>query len=161
MDRTVVGESAGGIEQLSDAGAVVGCGEPAATGQIVGQIRPDLAVEMIHQQPRCRLLPPGGQPGDGLFVGGDRIAGAVAGQEQRKPKRRIDSLPERDMDDLLRGLLGGSIGGPHFLRRQAGHQARETFGHLGRCHGSPQIHPARRHLPLLDQWPAHLPAGSQ
>jgi hypothetical protein len=118
----------------------------------------DLAVEVGHEHGRRGLLPADGQPRDGLFVGGDRVACALPGDHEPNAEGRIDALPEGDVDDLLQSLFGGLVRGVDGLTQVVG-DGGQSCGHLRRGRGGPKVHPGRCDLALVEQRPADLAAG--
>ena len=169
MDGRVILQSTGHLEDTGERGVGAGLDGDATTVEIVDERGKHLAVEMGDEEIGRGSLPRRREPRDRLLVGGDRVAGAVAGQEQLQAESRIDSLPKCHMDDLLDRLVGpfgirSVDGGRRRLACRGG--AIELIGerchppsHLLRLDCRAEIHPASRHLPLVDERPAHFAAG--
>ena len=168
MDRSIVraADLAEQVEQRDDGGHGSVCGRDcrAALREIGGQCRGHLAIQMMHEHAGGRCLPPRGQPGDRLLVGGDRVAGALRADHEVDAERRIEPLPEGHVHDLLesgRGLLVVEVLEVSLRSRDAVGQSGQLLGDLGRCGSGPQIHPGGSNLARCEQRPAHLAAGGE
>ena len=169
MDGRVVVQPAGRLEDAGERGVGAGLDRNAPAVEIVDERGEHLAVEMGDEEIGRGALPRRREPRDRLLVGSDRVAGAVAGEEQLQAEGRIGPLPERHMDDLLDRLVGwlgnrGIVGGRWGIARRGGvldplGKRRHSPPHLLGVNRRAEIHPAGRHLPLLDERPAHLAAG--
>ena len=144
---------------------------------LMAQDRLPPAMEVIDEHACCRLLFEEWQPRNGLLVGCDCIARAVASEQQPEPESRIDSFPECNVDDFLNRLIGGLIcwscahavgshrvclegwmrGGDGVVagRLRNGMRDRsQSERHFSRFDRGAEIHPTRSHVPLIDERPS-------
>jgi len=123
---------------------------------VPGEVRPQLVVQVRYEHGGRRTLPHGRQPGHGLLVGRDRVAGALHAEHELDAECRIGRVPEDDAERLLEDTVRFGVAG----RRgdQWSDDALEARRHLGGLGRRPQIHPGGGDLPLVEQRPARLAA---
>ena len=146
-----------GVEERRDR-RHAGRGDPS-TLEVVDKIACHLTVKVGDEHPRRRPLPPRRQPGNRLLVGRDRIARALRREHDLDPDCRVGRIPEDNAEDLLQHAIRFLA----IVRRcqQRPGQRRKSSRHLGRLDRRPQVHPASRHLPAVEQRPAGLSAGGE
>ena len=156
MHARVIDKTARSCQKLHDRGACSTRLHEATAFEVGGQVCEHLAMEVCHEYGCGGLLPYGRQPRHRLFEGRDRIARALRFEHEFDAERRIDSFPERDVQNLAALRFGGLVVGG-----QAGCEIAQLGRHFGRLGGGPQIHPPCGHRSLVEERPAHLAAGSE